>query len=188
MYVEKLFNQTSKMRGSGTSRRLRIYYVDDRCTMIYMNTCTLLYAFSCSFSCLQHTQAILYGFASLLPFFLPWQKDGRADVNFLRREFGDMEVPVRRLCNIYTRYSAVRGTPQDVCFSSLRSSSNSTRWADLDESHMTSRPFPTSIGNFKCGPHKINNPERICAHGAAGRGVLVLRRIRRGEAHDHDST
>lgn len=46
-----------------------------------------------------HPQAILYGFASLLPFFLPWQNDGRADANFLRREFGDMEVPVQRLCN-----------------------------------------------------------------------------------------
>lgn len=39
-------------------------------------------------------QAILHRFADLLPSFLPWQKDGRADVSFLRREFGDMEVPV----------------------------------------------------------------------------------------------
>lgn len=39
-------------------------------------------------------QAILTNFSGLLPSFLPWQKDGRADVDFLRQEFGDMEVPV----------------------------------------------------------------------------------------------
>lgn len=39
-------------------------------------------------------QAILHGFEGLLPSFLPWQREGRADVDFLRREFGHMTVPV----------------------------------------------------------------------------------------------
>ena len=38
---------------------------------------------------------ILYNFEGLLPSFKRWQKQGKADVDFLRGAFGNMVVPVR---------------------------------------------------------------------------------------------
>lgn len=52
------------------------------------------FAYKLSCRSFLHPQAILHNFSWLLPSFATWQREGHADVDLLRRRFGDMEVPV----------------------------------------------------------------------------------------------
>lgn len=95
------YNSTTTVKNTRCQRPVTISLHQKNASLLLFTTCSTPEESDISVindSRPRPPQAILTNFAGLLPSILPWQKDGRADVDFLRQEFGDMEVPVSTPC------------------------------------------------------------------------------------------
>lgn len=143
-------------------------------------------------------QTILHSFAGLLPFFLPWQNGGRADVEFLRREYGDMQVPVSTalsLGGLSLRKRALHtyavGRTSSVHFASLCALFiKRQQLGEFDFSN--SSPGLSPNRSIRDALHLHFPTCKLCtrwttAAKSAGSGMLLLRRVRRRTTHIYDT-